>query len=84
MDTKGQMTVRAKNYPSYFKSHIEDALGHKKLHDIKLRDLQNVVDNMIRAGYKVSHVRTLRDIVSNCYKTVIPHDFFHLILPHNA
>ncbi|WP_156143390.1 hypothetical protein, partial [Sulfurospirillum cavolei] len=62
MDTKGKMTVRAKNYPSYFKSHIEDALGHKKLHDIKLRDLQNVVDNMIRAGYKVSHVRTLRDI----------------------
>jgi hypothetical protein len=71
MDTKGQMTVRAKNYPSYFKSHIEDALGHKKLHDIKLRDLQNVVDNMIRAGYKVSHVRTLRDIVSNCYKIAI-------------
>lgn len=71
MDTKGKMTVRAKNYPSYFKSHIEDALGHKKLHDIKLRDLQNVVDNMIRAGYKVSHVRTLRDIVSNCYKIAI-------------
>ena len=71
MNTKGKMTVRAKNYPSYFKSHIEDALGHKKLHDIKLRDLQNVVDNMIRAGYKVSHVRTLRDIVSNCYKIAI-------------
>ena len=71
MDTKGKTTVRSVNYPSYFKSHIEDALGHKKLHDIKLRDLQNVVDNMIRAGYKVSHVRTLRDIVSNCYKIAI-------------
>jgi len=71
MDTKGKTTVRAVNYPSYFKSHIADALGHKKLHEIKLRDLQNVVDNMIRAGYKVSHVRTLRDIVSNCYKIAI-------------
>lgn len=71
MDTKGKTTVRAVNYPSYFQHHIEDALGHKKLHEIKLRDLQNVVDNMIRAGYKVSHVRTLRDIVSNCYKIAI-------------
>lgn len=71
MDTKGKTTVRAVNYPSYFEHHIEDALGHKKLRDIKLRDLQNVVDNMIRAGYKVSHVRTLRDIVSNCYKIAI-------------
>ncbi len=71
MDTKGKTTVRASSYPSYFKRHIEDALGHKKLHDIKLRDLQNVVDNMIRAGYKVSHTRTFRDIVSNCYKIAI-------------
>lgn len=71
METKGKITVRASSYPSYFKRHIEDALGHKKLHDIKLRDLQNVVDNMIRAGYKVSHTRTFRDIVSNCYKIAI-------------
>lgn len=71
METKGKTTVRAKSYPNYFKHHIEDALGHKKLHDIKLRDLQNIVDNMIRAGYKVSHTRTLRDIVSNCYKIAI-------------
>ena len=71
MQTKGKTIVRAKSYPTYFKNHIEDALGHKKLHEIKLRDLQNVVDNMIRAGYKISHVRTLRDIVSNCYKIAI-------------
>ena len=71
MDTKGKTTIRSVNYPSYFQHHIEDALGHKKLHDIKLRDMQNVVDSMIRAGYKVSHVRTLRDIVSNCYKIAI-------------
>lgn len=72
MDTKGKMTVRAtKNYKGYFKNHIEDALGYKKLHDIKLRDLQNVVDNMIRSGYAVSHVKTFRDIVSNCYKIAI-------------
>lgn len=73
MQSKGKTTVRAKSYPSYFKNHIEDALGHKKLHDIKLRDLQNVIDNMIRAGYEVSYTKTFRDIVSNCYKIAI-HD----------
>lgn len=70
-DTKAKTTARAQNLIYFYNKHVEDALAHKQIKEIKLKDLQLIVDNMLRAGYKVSHTRNFRDIISNCYKIAI-------------
>ena len=70
-NTKAKTTVRAQGLIYFYEKHIKDALGHKHIKELKLKNLQQIVDNMLRAGYKVSTVRNFRDIISNCYKIAI-------------
>lgn len=82
-ETKGKTVVRAINMSYFYDKHIKDALGDKKLKSLKLRDLQNIVDAMLRAGYKVSHTRNFRDIISNCYKVAIHENLIENNLAHH-
>jgi len=71
METKAAKIVRSKFYRGYYEKHIKEALGDKRIAEIKLSHLQKLIDAMIAGGYKPTNAKNIRDVLSGCYKLAI-------------
>lgn len=58
-----------------YNAHIKDIIGNIKIKQVKLKDMQNIVNKMIDQGKSPRTTKTIKDILSPVFEFAIKNDY---------
>ncbi|WP_373274734.1 phage integrase central domain-containing protein [Campylobacter insulaenigrae] len=58
-----------------YNAHIKDIIGNIKIKQVKLKDIQNIVNKMIDQGKSPRTTKTIKDILSPVFEFAIKNDY---------
>ena len=60
--------ITYKTNQGYYKKHIKDSLGLKKIPDIKYLDVQSWTNNLVKQDYKIKTVKNILTVLKNHFR----------------
>ena len=66
---QSSQTIRTKK--GYYRKHIKEPYGDKNINELKYRDWQFCINNLLKSGLKPKTVKNIKDIMQVVYKMAI-------------
>ncbi len=66
---QSEQTIRTKK--GYYRKHIKEPYGDKNINDLKYKDFQTLINNLLKSGLKPKTVKNIKDLLQVIYKMAI-------------
>ena len=66
---QSKQTIRTKI--SFYRKHIKELYGDRLIDDLKYRDFQKLINNLLKSGLKPKTVKNIKDLLQVVYKMAI-------------